>query len=160
MNKKKVIFVFLVLIFSSEIIYYGEMWYRRFTGNDSSGCEFYIFQSPSKNVLEAVLSFKKSHKEFWTPNDTTLFVTKNRGNVKDVYIKFYDNEKYYHTWVIVSLDSIIEKETTFVFGGVSETPYWNDAIAVNNMAYFERQETIKQFDNLLIKNLMLKPKYN
>jgi hypothetical protein len=64
MNKKKIIFVFLILIFGSVIIYYGEMWYRRFTGNDSSGCEFYSFKAPSKKVLADILILKNLTKNF------------------------------------------------------------------------------------------------
>ncbi len=158
MKHNRLASISLTFIIVLAVAYYGEMWYRRFNGNGGSGNKYYHFNSVSNNVLVDIINFKRVHKELWTPEDTTLFLEQKRGFMKDIYIKFYDNGKYYHTWLVQRTDTFIEKETTFVFGGTSTTPNWSDAEKVNHMPYFTKQKTLRKFQDLILNNLTIMPK--
>ena len=127
------------------------MFYRRLTGKGGTWVEFYHYDTSSDKLLADILAFKQKNKKLWPPSDTNLCVDKNDC----VYIKFYDDNKYYHVWVN---KNSTDDDLLLIFGGVSTTPKYDDAQLINrDMDFLTRQKTIKRFKDIILDNLKFKP---
>ncbi len=130
---------------------YGPMLYRRMTGNGGIWVEHYYYTATPDKLLGDILQIKKDNKQLCAPNDTALSIDQKEY----VYIKFYHENKYYHSWV--STQTATDK-SLFIFGGVSLTPNYDDAKLINrDMDYLTRQNALSQFKQIVLNKLTVKP---
>ena len=122
---------------------YGQMFYRRLTGNGGTWVEFYHFKETDE-LLSDILAFKQKNKQVCPPNDTIFSKDKNGWT----YVPFYDDKIYYHVWV---------QGTTLVFSGTSTTSNYVDAQRINrDMSFITRQQTLRHFKGIILDKLTVK----
>jgi hypothetical protein len=151
MKNRNLIITLLSSIIVLALLNYGPMLYRRMTGNGGSWVEYYYYKATPEKLLGDLLQIKKDNKQLCVPNDTSLSIDQKEY----VYIKFYHENKYYHSWV--STKSATDK-SLFIFGGVSLTPSYDDAKLINrDMDYLTRQKTLSQFKQIVLNKLKNRP---
>ena len=150
MKNRKLIIILLSSIIALTLFNYGPMLYRRMTGNGGNWVEHFYYTATPDKLLRDILQIKKDNKQLCVPNDTSLSIDQKEY----VYIKFYHEKKYYHSWV--STQSTTDK-SLFIFGGVSLTPSYDDAKLINrDMDYLTRQKALRQFKQIVLDKLTLK----
>ncbi len=150
MKNRKFIIILLSSIIASTLFNYGPMLYRRITGNGGSWVESYYYKTTPDKLLCDILQIKKDNKQLCVPNDTSLSINQKEY----VYIKFYHENKYYHSWVRIESET---NKSLFIFGGVSSTPSYDDADLINrDMGYLSRQIALSQFKQIVLDKLTIK----
>ena len=126
------------------------MLYRRVTGNGGSWVEYYQYNTTPDKLLNEMLQIKKDNKQLCVPNDTALSIDQKEY----VYIKFYNENKYYHSWVSAKSET---GKSSLIFGGVSLTPNYDEAERINrDMDFLSRQKALSQFKQIVLDKLTLK----
>lgn len=147
MNRQKNLWLTIVLLLILTSFNYGSMFYQRLIGNGGTWVEYYHYKTSSDNLLADIIDLKQRNKQLCPPNDTNLFIDQKEYT----YIKFYDKNKYYHTWV--SNDTTAEN-SLLIFGGLSTTPNYKDAELINrDMSFLTRRITLSRFKEIILCKL-------